>query len=119
MSEKLATLAKTVDFGAPASFGAHRFRVEIPSGRGGDVSIVEEYGYEGGQRGTPEEELRAVLHTVTATARRLDTVVAVGGATRCSDDGNDTVLAPLLAGIEIPFERAKTNMGLGRTTNVA
>ena len=68
---------------------------------------------------TSAEELRAVLHTVTATARRLDTVVAVGVATRCSDDGNDTVLAPLLAGIEIPFERAKTNMGLGRTTNVA
>ncbi len=68
---------------------------------------------------TPVEELRAVLHTVQSTARRIETVVAVGVATRCSDDGEDLVLAPLLNGIEVSFERAKTNMGLGRVTNVA
>ncbi len=60
MSEK--ALAKTIDFGAPDEFGAHRFRVEIPPGRGADVQIIEEHGFHGGQRGVPEEELRVVLN---------------------------------------------------------
>lgn len=43
MSEK----TPMVDFGAPGSFGAHRFRVEIPAARTGTVIIVEDYGYRG------------------------------------------------------------------------
>ncbi len=66
---------------------------------------------------TPIGELRHVLHTVSATARQLDTVTAVGVATRCSDGGDDTLVAPLLKGVDVKFHRAKTNMGLGRTTN--
>ena len=38
MSDKL----RTVDFGAPDQFGAHRFRVEIPASRSGSVTIVED-----------------------------------------------------------------------------
>jgi len=52
---------KTVDFGAPDEFGSHRFRVEVPAGRTGDVLIVEEHGFHGGQRGLPEEETRVIL----------------------------------------------------------
>jgi hypothetical protein len=52
---------RTIDFGAPDGFGAHRFRVEIPASRTGDVLIVEEHGFHGGQRGLPEEETRAIL----------------------------------------------------------
>jgi hypothetical protein len=63
-------------------------------------------------------EVRGVLHTVASVARLLDTVVAVGVATRCSEDGNDLVLGPLLRGIDVRYERAKTNMGLGRKTNI-
>jgi tetrahydromethanopterin S-methyltransferase subunit E len=37
--------ANTVDFGAPDSFGAHLFRVEIPVSRNGAIVIVEDYGY--------------------------------------------------------------------------
>ncbi len=68
---------------------------------------------------TSAQEVRGVLHTVASTARQLDTVVAVGVATRCSEDGEDLVLAPLLKGIEVRFDRAKTNVGLGRITNMA
>lgn len=57
MRERLST----VDFGAPAEFGAHRFRVEIPAGRTGKVVIVEDYGYRGSEAGVPREEARVVL----------------------------------------------------------
>ena len=59
MSEK--DPVKTIDFGAPDEFGAHRFRVEVPASRTGDVLIVEEHGFHGGQRGLPEEEIRVIL----------------------------------------------------------
>lgn len=57
MSER----ADTVDFGAPAAFGAHVFRVEIPAGRTGRVLIVEDYGYRGSEGGIPRDEERVVL----------------------------------------------------------
>ncbi len=63
-------------------------------------------------------EVERVLATVFDVAQRLDTVVAVGVSTRCREDGDDRVLAPLLAGLGYGFERAKTNMGLGRITNI-
>ena len=52
---------ETVDFGAPATFGVHVFRVEIPPGRNAPVIIVEDYGYRGQERGIPREEERVVL----------------------------------------------------------
>ncbi len=66
---------------------------------------------------TPVGELRDVLHTVSATAKQIDTVFAIGVATRCSEGGDDLVVAPLLKGVDVQFHRAKTNMGLGRITN--
>lgn len=53
--------AKTVDFGAADGFGAYVFRVEIPAGRNDPVTIVEHFGYEGGERGIPLEEPRVRL----------------------------------------------------------
>ena len=53
--------AKTVDFGAPDHFGATVFRVEIPASRNDPVTIVEHYGFEGGERGIPVEEPRVRL----------------------------------------------------------
>lgn len=52
---------RTVDFGAPAEYGAHVFRVEIPPARGGEVLIVEHYGFRGGDGGVPLEEPRVRL----------------------------------------------------------
>ncbi len=52
---------ETVDFGAPATFGAHVFRVEIPQDRASDVLIVEDYGYGGCEGGIPRDEERVLL----------------------------------------------------------
>lgn len=52
---------KTVDFGAPAEFGTHLFRVEIPAGRNESVLIIEDYGYRGLEGGIPGDEERVVL----------------------------------------------------------
>jgi hypothetical protein len=52
---------KTLDFGAPDTFGAHLFRVEIPASRNQPVVIVEDYGYRGQEAGIPRDEERVVL----------------------------------------------------------
>lgn len=52
---------KTIDFGAPDTFGAHLFRVEILASRNEPVVIVEDYGYRGQQCGIPREEERVVI----------------------------------------------------------
>ena len=53
--------SKTIDFGAPDSFGANLFRVLIPAARKDSVVIVEDYGYRGEEGGVPREEERVVL----------------------------------------------------------
>ena len=63
------------------------------------------------------EEVEAVLKTVHEVNRRIDTVTAIGISTRCSEDGEDKILAPLLEKLGYTYARAKTNMGLGRITN--
>ena len=67
---------------------------------------------------TQLDQVKLVLDTVMAVSRRIDTVVAVGVSTRCDEAGEDSHLAPLLLELGYTFERAKTNMGLGRVTNV-
>lgn len=52
---------KTVGFGAPDTFGAHLFRVEIPASRNEPVLIVEDFGYRGSEGGIPREEKRVSL----------------------------------------------------------
>jgi hypothetical protein len=67
---------------------------------------------------TPLTEVKTVLDTVAEVAKQIDTVIAVGVSTRCDDTGEDPRLAPLLQELGYSFERAKTNMGLGRITNI-
>jgi hypothetical protein len=52
---------KTVDFGAPDMYGAHIFRVEIPSAKIESVRIVEDFGYRGLEGGIPRDEERVLL----------------------------------------------------------
>jgi hypothetical protein len=59
-----------------------------------------------------------VLDTVMRVAKQIDTVIALGVSTRCDQNGEDPVLAPLLDDLGYTFVRAKTNMGLGRITNI-
>jgi hypothetical protein len=64
------------------------------------------------------EMVPRVLDTVTEVSKQIDTVLAVGCSTRCDEKGEDKVLAPLLEDLGYSFARAKTNLGLGRVTNV-
>jgi len=66
---------------------------------------------------TSVQAVEAVLETVLKVADQIDTVVSVGVSTRCNEDGEDDVLAPILTKRGIQLDRAKTNMGLGRVTN--
>jgi hypothetical protein len=52
---------ETADFGAPTTFGAHLFRVEITAARNESVVIIEDYGYRGQEGGFPREEERVIL----------------------------------------------------------
>jgi hypothetical protein len=68
-------LVKTVDFGAPADFGAHVIRVEIPASKNESVYIIEDYGYRGLEGGIPRDEERVILprsvwSAIADTARR-------------------------------------------------
>ncbi len=53
--------AKLIGFGAPAEYGAHVFKVQIPPGRSGLVVLSEEFGLRAGVDGTPERIIRAQL----------------------------------------------------------
>ncbi len=65
------------------------------------------------------EQVPQVLDAIAEVARRLETIVAVGAATRCDEEGEDSSLAPLLAEKGYVFHRAKTNIGLGRVAQAA
>lgn len=62
---------------------------------------------------TQIENVPAVLRKVDEVSKTLDTVVAVGVATRCDDRG-ESALDEVLADEGIQFARGKTNLGLGR-----
>jgi hypothetical protein len=49
--------------------------------------------------------------------KQINTVVALGVSTRCDEDGEENVLAPILERLGYKLQRAKTNTGLGRVTN--
>ena len=67
---------------------------------------------------TTLDRVEEVLETVERVNLRIDTVTAVGISTRCDDYGEETRLAGLLEELGYGAERAKTNMGLGRPTNL-
>ena len=67
---------------------------------------------------TTLDRVEEVLETVERVNLRIDTVTAVGISTRCDDHGEETRLAGLLEELGYGAERAKTNMGLGRPTNL-
>jgi len=66
---------------------------------------------------TQINEVENVLKTVNDVNQNIDTVIAIGISTRCNGEGEDTSLAPLLDELGHTYNRAKTNMGLGRITN--
>lgn len=48
-------------FGAPGTYGAHLFRVDIPVALKDDIAIIEDYGVKGGDNGLPTHEVRVNL----------------------------------------------------------
>lgn len=66
---------------------------------------------------TSIDRVKEVLELVKEVNEEIDTVIAVGISTRCNEEGDDTLLSPLLEDLGKSFERAKTNLGLGRITN--
>jgi ferredoxin len=66
----------------------------------------------------PVERTEEIVRLVWDIEKQVDTVVALGVGTRCDESGEDDVVAPILERLGYKLERAKTNIGLGRITNV-
>ncbi len=54
-------MKETVDFGAPTKFGVHYFYVQIPVNAREDISIYEDFGFQGDEKGREVVECRATL----------------------------------------------------------
>jgi len=65
----------------------------------------------------PVERTEEIVRLVWAVEKEIETVVAIGVGTRCGEDGEDTVVGPVLERLGYNLQRAKTNIGLGRITN--
>jgi len=66
----------------------------------------------------PVERTEEIIRLVWNIEKQVDTVVALGVGTRCDDTGDETVVAPVLERLGYKLQRAKTNTGLGRITNI-
>ncbi len=62
---------------------------------------------------TTQSDAPEVLEVLRDVARRIDTVMAIGVALRCDDEGADEI-ERILAGSDYDVIWAKTNVGLGR-----
>jgi hypothetical protein len=67
---------------------------------------------------TEIERTEEIIRLVRAVEREIDTVVALGVGTRCDENGEEHVVAPMLERLGYKLDRAKTNIGLGRITNL-
>ncbi|MBI1897499.1 MAG: 4Fe-4S binding protein [Acidobacteria bacterium] len=66
----------------------------------------------------PVARTEEIIRLVWEIEKQIDTVVSIGVGTRCDEHGEDHVVAPILERLGYRLERAKTNAGLGRITNV-
>jgi ferredoxin len=65
----------------------------------------------------PVDRTEEIIRLVHEVEKDIDSVVAMGVGTRCAENGEESVVAPILERMGYRIERAKTNTGLGRTTN--
>src|ERR1035438_550621 len=65
----------------------------------------------------PVSRTEEIIRLVHEVAKEIDRVVVLGVGTRCDEDGEENVMAPILDRLGYKLERAKTNIGLGRVTN--
>jgi hypothetical protein len=66
----------------------------------------------------PVERTEEIIRLVHEVERQIDTVVALGVGVRCEEDGEEREMFARLERLGYKLERAKTNVGLGRITNV-
>jgi ferredoxin len=66
----------------------------------------------------PVARTEEIVRLVWAIEKEVDTVVALGVGTRCDEQGEENVVAPILESLGYKLHRAKTNTGLGRITNL-
>src|SRR4051794_22155418 len=59
-----------------------------------------------------------IIRLVREVESQVDTVIAIGVGARCDENGDEDDVAPILERLGYKLERAKTNIGLGRITNV-
>lgn len=62
----------------------------------------------------PVERTEEIIRLIWAVEKRISTVVAIGVGTRCDEQGEENVVAPILEKLGYKLHRAKTNLGLGR-----
>jgi len=60
----------------------------------------------------PVERVEEVIRTVWEVEKRIETIVAIGVGTRCDENGDEKVVAPILERLGYTLKRAKTNLGL-------
>lgn len=65
----------------------------------------------------PIERTEEIVRLVHEVEKQVDTVVALGVGTRCDENGEEKIVAPILERLGYRIARAKTNTGLGRITN--
>jgi ferredoxin len=65
----------------------------------------------------PVDRTEEIIRLVHEVEKDIDSVVALGVGTRCAENGEETIVAPILERMGYRIERAKTNTGLGRITN--
>ncbi len=63
------------------------------------------------------ERTEEIIQLVHKIEKEVATVISLGVGTRCDENGEEKIVAPMLARLGYKIERAKTNMGLGRITN--
>ncbi|MGA2990815.1 MAG: 4Fe-4S binding protein [Candidatus Korobacteraceae bacterium] len=66
----------------------------------------------------PFDMVEKVVSVMREVKPRIRTVIVLGVQTRCDDDGEETMVLPVLRRLGYDPVRAKTNTGLGRVTNV-
>jgi ferredoxin len=67
----------------------------------------------------PVSRTEEIILLVREVEKQVDTVIALGVGARCSADGEDDIVGPILERMGYKLKRAKTNIGLGRISNPA
>ena len=66
----------------------------------------------------PISRMEEIISMVREVEKQVDTVIAIGVGARCDDEGQEQEVFSALQRLGYQPERAKTNLGLGRITNI-